>query len=675
MIVGVPLFMVAIVSTPVLRISVDLIDESPLNPRKHFVGLDELAASLRRQQFEAVVVRPHPSLEGRYELANGARRYRAAKLGAITHLEAKICALTDEQMFDIILSTGTKGNVDPLTPLEQAAGYADAMQKMALTLEQAAERFSKSVTYVHRRVALLQLPADARAAMDRGELDTYTAFAIARIPGEKGRSEAAQAILHSEVNGGVMPMRAAMLFIEKKICRTLAGAPFDPTDGNLVPSAGACTHCQWRAGNNKETYGDIKNPHTCMNPACFETKVSAARGLVLTKYAVDGKEALPEDINAIVFPKGGEYGLSWKSDYVELTHPVHKDFLKPEVTKIPTWASLCEDRGVKVYVGLDQAGRAVDLVKRTEALAAVSENDAAIFSDAVIRRHGIVKPKPRADTQSIVEHEEKERQLREKAERAAKKRGKKSREWLDELVTAIEGTAAASGPAWGSYTYWSLMFELMLKAIGDEDVIFVCELFGVESTDENPPRKALTDFVARISKERCGALVTAMMITPWLRAEGPDASFVSEWHQAFLSGTESKETESSEPIHAALPKISEEESEKLALLVKAYDGGAGMSAQRCAEVFKMTVEDVCGALQLDLRGVLDLAAQLRQEAEQAFTVAGLAKPTAMNRITKTATASRVAAFADLRWPEDYRRVLKMLSQKVNPEPAKPNEEN
>lgn len=661
--------MVAIVSNPVVRLKISDIDESLLNPRKRFGGLEELAASLRRQQFEAIIVRPHPSVPGRYELANGARRYRAAKLGNIAHLEAKVCTLTDEEMFAIILGTGSEGNVDSLTPLEEAAGFADAMARLTLTLDQAAEKFSKSVPYVHRRLALLQLPEEARGALENGQLAPATAWEIARIPGEDKRAEAATAILHGAVDGGVMASRAAKLYIEKQICRTLQGAPFDSADADLVREAGACGGCLYRAGNNKEAYGDVKNPHTCMNPGCFELKVASARVRVLAREAKEGKTPLPEDANALVFPKG-EHGLSWKSDYVAFTQPVTRDLLKPEVSKVPTWAGLCEGRGVKVYVGIDQDGRAVDVAKRDEALAAIPEDDAAIFSEDVVRRHGLAKPSrsgAAGGKASIVAEEEAERVLREKALRSAKKRAKKSREWLTDLTTRLEDAAAEDKPLWTSYTYWSLMFDLMLRALGDEDVLFVCELVGEEIEEGKTARQVLTELVGRMSKGGCGALVTAMTLAPWLRAEGPDAPFVTEWHEAFLEKNQMPADDEA-PAVAPKPTISKEEAETLTLMVKGH--AAGMSPHALAFRFKMTLEDVCGALQIDVAAARNEVSQLRQSTEESFTLAGLGKPGAMNRITKTATSGRIKTFAELEWPEDFRRVLEMLSQSAKPAPAK-----
>lgn len=553
--------MVAIVSSPVQDIPVADIHPSPLNPRTHFdpAKIEALATNLKKTgQIEAITVRPSATQKGKYELVNGERRWRAAQVAQLPTLAAKVCEMNDADALEVMLSTGAEGHVEPLTPLEEAAGYQNAMRIMGLTLQAVAVRFSKTVTYIQERVSLMELPEAAREALEKEELPQTIAFKIARIPSVEKRKEATEAILHSEVHGGVMPNRAAKLYIEKQICRSLQGAPFDTADAALKPDIGACTTCQYRAGNNKEAYGDVKNPHTCMNPGCFEAKVAAARARVLAREAKDGKEPLPAEVNDLVFPKG-ERDLSWKSDYVAYTKPITRDLVKSEVSRPPTWASLCEGRGVKVYVGIDQEGRAVDVAKLSEALAAVPEDEVAIFSDDIVRRHALAKPKGRvsavAPTASIAEEEKLEQELRDKAARAAKKRSKKSREWLDDLVTKIECNAAAGKLAWNTYAYWSLMAELMLRALGDEDVVFICDLYGLDYAipghpEQNAPgispRQAVIDLVAKLSRERCAALVTALTIAPWLRAEGPEAPFVTAWHDEFLKEKAEEESESEE---------------------------------------------------------------------------------------------------------------------------------
>jgi ParB/RepB/Spo0J family partition protein len=661
--------MLSLAATPVTEISVDLIDPSPLNPRKHFAGLEELAESLKIGQLEAIIVRVHPQNPGRFELANGERRWRAAKLAVKATLDSKVRELTDSQMLDIMLGSGAGGNVQQLDPLEEAAGYAKAMEVMNLPLRGVAEHFHRDETIVRQRVALLELPAWAKDLVTSGELKPTVGWLIGRIPDPEKREAAAQAICKSPL--GVLSFREAKKYIDENICRALGDAPFAREDAALVPEAGSCTACPFNTANDREAYGDT-SANRCMAPACFEKKVAAARARVLAQETEAGKKPLKVEVNAEVFPPGAK-GLAWNSGHVEFSKRPPADLLKAEVAKVPTWRELCGDR-VTVRVGIDQSGRAVDVVKLDDALAAVPPEEVAIFRDEVIRKHQLAKtaPETRAErSASQLQTEQAEQKLREKADRQAKLREKKGRAWLDDLVLCLEGLAASKKPAWASYTYWSLMAELMLRAVGDDDVRFVCELFGVEVGEPGAERAALKEWLGQISGDKCGAVVTALTIAPWLRAEGPDAPFVTEWHGAFL--TEKKEdaaagAETAKASSPMPPTISKAESDQLAQLVKAYGAGEGMSPQRCAEEFGMPLADVCGALQLDARAVQNVVTQLRQDAEEAFVAAKIVTPGTRNRVVKTGTGGRVKEFENLTRPEDFRKVISMLAAKVNTKP-------
>lgn len=385
--------MPALVSFPTESIGLALIDESPLNPRRHWHALEELAASLKREQLEPIIVRPNPATPGRYELADGARRFRAAKLAGMPSLVAKICALTDAEMYAIILGKGIVGNVDPLTPFEEALAYDEAMKRLNLSIEALAEGFSRDRTRVSRCLALLHLPDEAKRAIEKGDLPFSTAAELARIPGDEIRAKTVKAVLHSDVHGGVMPYRAAKQYIDTQVCRSLSAASFKVEDPLLVPEAGPCSSCRFRAGNDKATYGDVKNPNTCMNPTCYERKAEASRRRVLKEETQGGKVELSSDENAAVFPPG-EKGLHYKSAYVPWKQPPPRDLLKPEIGSVPAWAELCDGEvKVTVYVGVNQSGHPVDLVKLSDALLAVPKDELSIFAEPVLRRHVITKQK------------------------------------------------------------------------------------------------------------------------------------------------------------------------------------------------------------------------------------------------------------------------------------------
>jgi ParB/RepB/Spo0J family partition protein len=625
--------MVAIASAPVQPIPVAKIEESPLNPRRHFRKLAELGASLKLGQIEAIVVRPHPSKPDHYELANGARRLRAAREAGLPTLEAKVRELSDAEMFDIILGSGADGGVDPLTPLEEAQGYADWMAKLGLSLDEVAGRCGRSRAYVHQRLALLQLPAEARSALESGELSERTAWLIARVPSEKARESTAHAVMHSDQHGGIMPSRAADAFIRATVCRSLQGAPFDPEDSSLVPHAGKCSACPHRAGNDPETYGDmLKNPHTCMLPSCFEQKQAARRAQLITREAGDGREALSEEENAAAFP-AGKIGLAWDSTWVEFTKPIPADLLKREVQKAPTWRSLIGDDVVKVRVGFDQQDRAVELVKLSEALVAVPVEEQAIFNDEVRRKKmrevdapaAPASDKPAEDA-SQREIEAKAERERKKFERAQQKKAKETRAWLEQLR---EQLAAGKPPAWHGIVFWTLLFELAMEWLTDDDVRFAAECIAGVPKEDECTREALGKHVDGLPLPEMAALTIELLLIPRVRLEGVQCDVVKAWHEAFL-------------LAPAAAKAADSETETF--------HAATATADEIAERNRAT--------------------QLRLDVEEAFERQGLKTAGTRDRIVKTVCGQMGAKkFADVSTVAQCEALLKFLNRKPEPKPV------
>ena len=67
--------------TQVIEVPLHLIKPSKTNPRKSFEDLEDLANSIRQNGVQQpLLVRPHPSIEGAYDLVAGERRWRASKV-------------------------------------------------------------------------------------------------------------------------------------------------------------------------------------------------------------------------------------------------------------------------------------------------------------------------------------------------------------------------------------------------------------------------------------------------------------------------------------------------------------------------------------------------------------------------------------------------------------------
>ncbi len=541
-----------IASLPTQRIPVARIHASPFNPRtaQQRAGLprspafadeklDELAASMRSAtgQISAILVRPHPIIPGDYQLADGERRYRAAKRpgSGIDTLIAKVRDLDDAEMVEIALAIGGGSNVEQLTPLEEAAGYSELMKLRGLSERQLAEHIGRERTHVARRLALLSLPAKSAAALQAGQLAPFTAWRIARIPGDAAREQAEKAILEGDLSD-----RAAADYIAETICRPLAKTPFDLKDADLVPSAGACTNCRFRAGNNPEEYGDVVDlkkgggADKCMAPACFADKLAAHHKRVLAKVATGGKQPLPSEENDRVFPPT-ERGLDYRADYVPYNERPTPDILKKEVTSAPTWRELTEGRGVQIYVGVHQDGHGVELVKRDEAIAAADLNERKIFNDGEVKRGTVAKPSGAvgdvaAASRAAVEKAEKA--ARVKAEKAQRKKDAASATWLRELADELaEGKGRAP---WETLVYWTLEYDLAAAQLSPDEVAYVVRAWDQDTPEAERDRAGLDVLAHGMTPRELFALVALMKLAPRIRAGGADCELAKEWHEALL---------------------------------------------------------------------------------------------------------------------------------------------
>ena len=172
---------------PTLRsIPVDKIQADPDQPRKQFTDeeLAELAASMKQiGQLQPVAVR-RTSVNGRYRLVVGERRWRAAQLGDIEHLAAMVWDMDDETAF--IAQVAENVNRQDMTPMEEAAAY-QRLGAAGWEVKAIAELFGKSEPYVGWRIDLLGLIDDLQQLVAKGQLQVGVAWYVCRLDADQQR--------------------------------------------------------------------------------------------------------------------------------------------------------------------------------------------------------------------------------------------------------------------------------------------------------------------------------------------------------------------------------------------------------------------------------------------------------------------------------------------------------
>jgi ParB family transcriptional regulator, chromosome partitioning protein len=173
------------------EIPVGMIQPNPEQPRKSFDSdsIEALARSLADAGVvQPLIVRPLP--DGRYELIAGERRWRAAQHAGIETVPAVI-RLDDEMQR---LQTALIENVarEDLSPVEEARACATLVEELGLSKEELGRRLGRSRVAISNLIRLLDLPDDALALLESGELSEGHGRAILRARGDRARLQLAR---------------------------------------------------------------------------------------------------------------------------------------------------------------------------------------------------------------------------------------------------------------------------------------------------------------------------------------------------------------------------------------------------------------------------------------------------------------------------------------------------
>jgi ParB family chromosome partitioning protein len=147
---------------PMLMVPIDLIDPNPYQTRRHFdpEKLEELASAMRANGFLGSLVARQ--IEGRYQLAYGERRLRAARLAQIAQIPLNVAEFRDVQMMEVAVTENV--NREDLTPVEEAEAY-QLLSEAGYSYRKISERVGKSVGHISKSLALLKL-GDVKEAVE-----------------------------------------------------------------------------------------------------------------------------------------------------------------------------------------------------------------------------------------------------------------------------------------------------------------------------------------------------------------------------------------------------------------------------------------------------------------------------------------------------------------------------
>lgn len=167
-------------------INLELIDPPA---EAHRLGMDEmklseLAESMKQiGQLNPITVRP--TLNGRYEIVAGHRRYCAARIAGWV----SIYAIARDDFTDAGEASRFAENLQraDLTPMEEALAVTRLIETTDISVAGVAGRLNKSNSWVRNRVALMGIPDTMKSEVHAGRLSIKSAIELMRVTDEVHR--------------------------------------------------------------------------------------------------------------------------------------------------------------------------------------------------------------------------------------------------------------------------------------------------------------------------------------------------------------------------------------------------------------------------------------------------------------------------------------------------------
>ena len=311
------------------EISLDKIKPSKANPRRRTdeKSLAELADNIKTHGvLQPILIRPVDS-DG-FEIVCGERRWRASKAAGKETIPARIVNLTDGEALELaVIENLQRENVHEL---DEALGYKALIKQNPelYTVEAISAKVGRSVSYIYQRLRLAELTPNVQAAFYAGKLTAGHAIEIARLqPRDQERAleecfpgnRTTKAILKDK-DPRPISVRELRDWIQREIHLSLANAPFDVNDPNLVPAAGPCSTCPKRSGSNPLLFADsIKRADICTDPECFNEKREALVQIRLKEVEAAGEKPVTVSDSYAYYGQKPAPGILYRPEYTEAT--------------------------------------------------------------------------------------------------------------------------------------------------------------------------------------------------------------------------------------------------------------------------------------------------------------------------------------------------------------------
>jgi len=163
----------------VRQLAIDQLEPNPYQPRSSMDpdALEELAQSIRsRGVLQPLLVRPHPTEPGRFQIIAGERRWRAAGAAGLHEVPTLVRELADTDAAAVALVENLQRQ--DLNAIDEAEGYDRLIGQFGLTQEAVGQAIGKSRSHVSNTLRLLNLPPTVKEALRTGRITAGHARAL-----------------------------------------------------------------------------------------------------------------------------------------------------------------------------------------------------------------------------------------------------------------------------------------------------------------------------------------------------------------------------------------------------------------------------------------------------------------------------------------------------------------
>ena len=153
------------------KISINDLTRNQFQPRKNFSkeSLEELASSIReRGVIQPIIVRPNKSLEGKFEIIAGERRWLASQNAGLHEVPVVILNIDDVKSLEFSIIENVQRQ--DLDPIEEARGYQRLIDNFNYNHDKLSKFIGKSRSYIANSLRLLSLQEEILLMVEQGNL-------------------------------------------------------------------------------------------------------------------------------------------------------------------------------------------------------------------------------------------------------------------------------------------------------------------------------------------------------------------------------------------------------------------------------------------------------------------------------------------------------------------------